>query len=136
MAIKNGSTVLVKIGNKVISGITTNAFTSAADMIEVTTKQSVNGAKEFIVGELNRTFNASGCFDPASSDYGFFDAIEAQEARVPLAFVYGGTSNGDDIISGTCHISNVSKDDPENDRSTFSIDFQVTGNITRGVVSV
>lgn len=136
MAIKNGSSILFKITDKLISGQTSGSFQSAMDMIETTTKQSVNGAKEFIGGELNRTFSASGCFDPAATDFGFFDAMETQASRVLVPFVYGGTNNGDDIYSGVVLISNISKDDPQNDRSTFSLDFQVSGDITRGVVSV
>lgn len=132
----NGSTILFKIATKLISGQTSGSFQSAMDMIETTTKQSTNGAKEFIGGELNRTFSASGCFDPESTDWGFLDAITAQAARTPIAFVYGGVVAGDDIISGNCLISNISKDDPQNDRSTFSLDFQVTGDITQAVVSI
>ena len=55
----NGSTILFKIATKLISGQTSGSFQSAMDMIETTTKQSTNGAKEFIGGELNRTFSAS-----------------------------------------------------------------------------
>lgn len=136
MAIQNGSTILFKIATKLISGQTSGSFQSAMDMIETTTKQSTNGAKTFIGGELNRTFSASGCFDPDATDWGFQDALTAQAARIPLAFVYGGIVVGDDIISGNCLISNISKDDPQNDRSTFSLDFQITGDITQAVVTI
>lgn len=136
MAVDNGSNIFVKIGTKDVTGITTNAFTSAADMIEITTKKSAGGAKEYMVGELNRTFSASGLMDPDSTDFGFFEAIAAQEARTPLAFVYGGIVIGDDILSGLCHISNVTKDDAKSSASTFSCDFQVTGVVTKAVVTV
>ena len=136
MAAVNGTKILVKVGTKVITGITTASLKSVMDAIEVTTKLSTGGAKEFIGGELNRTITASGLWDPDdTTNYGYLDALTAQEARTPVAFIYGGVASGDDIITGNAIITDISRDDPQNAKSTFSISLQVTGAIVQSTVT-
>ena len=74
---------------------------------------------------------------PSTTKYDFKAAIEAQEAGTPIAFEitrYTGATPtavvGDIKISGNCLIAGVTQDDPDNDKSTFSLDIQVTGNVT------
>ncbi len=66
MAVKNGSSILLKIGNATFSGLTDNSFTYNVDTIDVTTKDS-NGHKEYIAGEDDGDFSASALYDPTGT---------------------------------------------------------------------
>lgn len=136
MAVKNGSLIVLKLATKKIVGETNNSMSFTRDMIETTNKHSVGLAKTYIPGEKGATLSAGGLFDPTDiTNWGFDDAFAAWNAGTLIAFIMGGTETGDATYSGSAYISSLSKDNPQNDRSTFTVELQVTGEITEGVVS-
>jgi len=133
-----GTTVLLKLGTKFLVGESSLSFDSTQAMIEVSNKTSGNDA-EFEAGRISRKISFSGVssMTPSTTKYDFKSAIEAQEAGTPIAFEVtrytGGTPTavvGDVKISGNCLIAGVTWDSPDNDKNTFSLDIQVTGNVT------
>jgi hypothetical protein len=53
-------------------------------------------------------------------------------AGTSWSVVIGTGTTGDLKLSGTAYISNVSGSNPDNDKSTFTCDFQGTGVLTVG----
>lgn len=136
MAVKNGSLIVLQIASKKIVGETNNSMSFTRDMIETTNKHSANFAKTYIPGEKGATLSAGGLFDPSdTTNWGFDDAFAAWNAGTLVAFIMGGTEKGDPTYSGSAYISSLSKDNPQNDRSTFTVELQVTGEITEGTVT-
>lgn len=138
---KIGTTVLLKLGTKLVVGETSVSFKAAQTMIELSSKSSGSDA-EFAAGRITRTFSVSGIAstDPQTTTYTFKAALEAQASLAEVAFILteytdktGGTATtGVTKISGNCLISNVAWEVPDNDKQTFSLDIQVTGAVTVG----
>jgi predicted secreted protein len=124
----NGSLVLVTIGAQQITGETTNSLSLIRDAIETTHKMSPERAKTYIAGEKGATFSVSGMLDPTNVvDYGWSTAYAAYNAATVVTFRIGGIVAGDKYITGSAFITSLTLDNPQNDRSTFSMDLQVTG---------
>jgi TP901-1 family phage major tail protein len=130
MAVQNGTNLVLKLATKLFVGETSSSLNLTSDMIETTTKSSTGGAKTYIPGEIGATISASGMYDPASSNWGWTEAVAAWKAGTSLAFIVGGTDAGDKTYTGSCYITSASIDQPQNDKSTWSAELQVTGEIT------
>lgn len=135
MAVKNGTTIVLKIGDVLVVGETQSSLNLTRDMIETTSKHSTGQAKTYIAGEKGATISASGLYDPDDATYGYSEAFSHYDAGTSVAFVIGGTTSGDPIYSGSALISSLTLDNPQNDKSTFSVELQVTGEITEGAVT-
>lgn len=135
MSVKNGTTIVLKIGTSLLVGETTSSISFSRDMIETTSKSSTNQAKTYIPGEKGATISASGIYDPDAVGYGFSEAFGAIDAGTMISWIMGGTTVADPIYYGSAYITSVTKDNPQNDKSTFSIELQVTGEVTEGVVT-
>lgn len=135
MAVKNGTKVVLKLGGLLLVGETTSSQSFTRDMIETTNKHSTNQSKTFIPGEKGSTLSVSGLYDPDAVGYGFSEAYAAWDAGTLIPFINGGTEVSDTIYTGNGYISSLTKDSPQNDKSTFSIELQVTGEVTEGVVT-
>jgi len=138
MATKIGTFVLMKIGTALLVGESSSSITSAANMIETSSK--INGREStFEYGRMNRTISVSSVAstDSTLTTYGYKSALEAQIAGTKISFSIteyadqtGAAAVGDaTIISGTALISNVSIENPDDDKLTFSLDLQVDGAI-------
>ena len=134
-----GTVVQVCPANTVINliGETSTSLKSAQTMIETSSKLSGNNSR-FKPGRINQTISVSSIAstDTATSEYGHDDALQAQSQALPIDFVLTEyDSDGDAVsgainIAGTTLISNVNKDDPDNDKSTFSLDLQINDDIS------
>lgn len=125
---KNGSLVAVIIGSKLIAGETTSSLNLIRDMIETTHKHTAERAKTYIAGEKGGTISVSGCLDPDNTtDYGYSDAYAAWDAGTSVTFKAGSLTAGEKHLTGSALISNLTWDNPQNDRSTFTIELQITG---------
>jgi predicted secreted protein len=130
MAVQNGTNLVLKIGSKTFVGESSNSLNFTSDMIETTSKASTSGAKTYIPGETGCTISASGIYDPASANWGYSDALTALQAGTSLTFYLGGFDTGDKFYSGSCYISSLTIDNPQNDKSTWSCELQVSGVVT------
>lgn len=132
MAVKNGSVILLKVGTAVFSGLTDNSFNYTVDTIDVTTKDSA-GHKEYLAGEDDGDVSASALYDP-SFTYSLDDIFTAAKAKAAVTIVFGGTTAGDEIITCSAIITNVSWGAPKNGASTVNASFKKTGDATKSTV--
>lgn len=132
---KNGSDVLLLIGTAKISGETANSLNLIRDAIETTHKHSPDKAKTYIPGESGATISVSGCLDPLNVvDWGYSTAFAAWEGSTVFTFKVGGIVAGDKYYTGSAFITSLTLDNPQNDRSTFSVELQVTGPVEEETV--
>ena len=124
-----------------VVGESSSSFKSAQNIIEVSSKASGQDA-EFKAGRITRTISVSSIAssDPTLTSYGFDTAIYAQAGLLPIAFSLTEYSSGtavvgSTIIAGSAYVSNVSWENPDNDKMTFSLDLQVSGSVTVGINS-
>lgn len=110
------------------------SFPSSIETGETTTFQSPGGAKTYVPGLRDATFSLSGKFDP-TVDALFEGVISAQAAGSAAAdFSYGPAGSAASAVqyTGAAWITGYDISAPVADVVTFSVDLQVTGQVTRG----
>lgn len=137
-----GSVAHINANNGVLNlmGETSTSLKSAQTMIETSNKLSQQSAS-FKAGRVTRTVSVSSLAstDTATTEYGHEDALAVQEQQVPVDFSIteydsaGVLVSGAIIISGTALLSNVSLENPDNDKTTFSLDLQITDDNLIGI---
>ena len=85
-------------------------------------------SKSYIVGLRDATISVSGLWD-ATVD-GYF--IGTEPATRSFVFGPAGNTSGYVKYSGECILTSYSVSSPVADVDTYSADFQVTANVTRG----
>ena len=133
MAHELGNNIVIKYNTAVIVGETSSSIATSLDVIEVTDKGD-SGAKTYLSGDYGGTISFEGNFDQAGAQ-GCAELIADQLTPASRAFIHGGTDSGDEIVSGNCFVTSLSKSAPNNEKATFTADLQMTGAITAGVVS-
>ena len=138
--IVNGSKILIKLkfssGDKLLAGQMSASHDITVDTIETTHKQSTAGAKTFIAGEHTITYKVDCVVDPNdTTGASYSDVYAALKAKAEVDYTYGGITTGDKKYSGKAIITGLSQSAPQNDKVTFSIDLQVTGDETEGTVN-
>ena len=141
---RNGTLVLIKVASKLLVGQNSLSYAKAATMIEVSSKTSGNHS-EFESGRINETLSVSGIAstDKESTAAGYWEMYDAIEAGTPVTVTFVQYSDetgttpvvGSEQISVSAFVSNLTREDPDNAASTFSVDLQVTGEPTRTTVS-
>jgi len=106
--------------------LTSVDFPETIDVGEVTAYGSTS--KSYLVGLRDSTLSVSGLFD-ATVD-GYF--IGTEPATRSFVFGPAGNTSGYVKYSGEAILVSYSISAPVQDVDTFSADFQVTGNVTRG----
>jgi len=106
--------------------LTSVDFPETIDTGEVTAYGSTS--KSYLVGLRDATISVSGLFD-ATVD-GYF--IGTEPATRSFVFGPAGNTSGYVKYSGECILTSYSVSSPVADVDTFSADFQVTANVTRG----
>ena len=135
MAKVDGKNIRLKIETGLLYGVTTSEISLEKDMIDTTAYESL-GSKEYIAGEDGGTISATILYDAAGTSGGTFqDLFDAWKAGDSVAFVYGGTTTGDEILSGNCLISSLSKNAPKNEAVSANVTLQITGVITASTVA-
>lgn len=106
--------------------LTSVDFPETIDTAETTAFGSTS--KSYIVGLRDATISVSGIWDATVDSY-FIGTEPASRS-----FVYGpaGSTSGNVKYSGECILTSFSISNPVGDVVTFSADFQVTGDVTRG----
>ena len=106
--------------------LTSVDFPETIDTAETTAFGATS--KSYIVGLRDATISISGLFD-ATVD-GYF--IGTEPATRSFVFGPAGNTSGYVKYSGECILTSYSVSSPVADVDTFSADFQVTANVTRG----
>ena len=82
----------------------------------------------FIVGIRSATISVSGLWDATVDGY----IIGTEPASRSFIFGPAGSTSSNVKYTGECILTNYSVSAPVADVVTFSLDLQVTGNVTRG----
>ena len=85
-------------------------------------------SKSYIVGLRDATISVSGIWDSTVDGY----IIGTEPATRTFIFGPAGSTSGYVKYTGECILTNYSISNPVGDVVTFSLDLQVTGNVTRG----
>jgi len=86
-------------------------------------------SRAYIVGLETATISISGMWDSTSDGY-----LKGGTEPATRSFIYGpaGSTSGNIKYTGEAIMTNYSIGSPVGDVVTFSVDLQVTGNVTRG----
>ena len=106
--------------------LTSVDFPETIDTAETTAFGATS--KSYIVGLRDATISVSGLWD-ATVD-GYF--IGTEPATRSFVFGPAGSTSGYVKYSGACILTSYSLSSPVADVDTYSADFQVTANVTRG----
>lgn len=121
----------LKVGNNylTLAGRTQDDLTIAARTKESLTKDDA-GATQVAVTGHDITFRATGLVDVTSETAITRDALIADalltSASAVLDFQYA--TNGNDLLSGKCVITNLTESSNSSDDATLTVDFRVVGD--------
>jgi len=131
----NGTTILFKLGTKLVAGQTSANYDESVDVIETTSKLSVERWKTKIGGEISGSGSVECIVDPNdTTNATYAEVLAAVRARELVDFSIGGTATGDKFQTGKCILTSISNAYPQNDKVTFSLSFETSGKITEGTV--
>ena len=85
-------------------------------------------SKSYIVGLRDASISVSGLWDATIDGY----IIGTEPATRSFIFGPAGSTSGYVKYSGECILTNYAISNPVGDVVTYSLDLQVTGNVTRG----
>lgn len=85
-------------------------------------------SKSYVVGLRDATISVNGLWDATVDGY----IIGTEPASRSFIFGPAGTTSGNVKYTGEAILTNYSVSSPVGDVVTFSIDLQVTGDVTRG----
>jgi len=106
--------------------LTSVDFPETIDTAETTAFGATS--KSYIVGLRDATISVSGLWDATVDGY----IIGTEPATRSFIFGPAGTTSSNVKYTGECILTNYSISNPVGDVVTFSLDLQVTGNVTRG----
>jgi len=124
----NGSDFGIYVGGTLIAVGLDNQLSLSKNMIEVSNKDSAGDA-EYIPGRGDGTVSGS-CRIKYDAAYGFQDLFAAFDGGTLLTIRYSNNTTGDDEYSFSAYLSELSRQDPDDDSSTIDYTFQKTGAIT------
>jgi len=106
--------------------LTSVDFPETIDTAETTAFGATS--KSYIVGLRDATISVSGLWDATIDGY----IIGTEPATRSFIFGPAGSTSSNVKYTGECILTNYSISNPVGDVVTFTIDLQVTGNVTRG----
>ena len=133
---KKGEEVIMKIGTKLLAGITSHDFDFSVDMIETTDMNTAAGTKTYTAGRGGATLSLEGLHKPdeASAKETFYTLLATAQAGTPVTVYRGSETAGESYLSMSGLISGVSNKAADNQASNYSCNFQVSGAITISTV--
>lgn len=134
MAKKDGKTIFIQKGSTTIVGQISGELSMSSDEIDTTTKDSTNGAKEFLPGETSGTVSVEGLYDPAAAE-GVSEAITALTAGTTFTFWIGSVATGEQGWEGTGFFTELVLAAPKNEAATYNGTIRLTGELTEKVYS-
>jgi TP901-1 family phage major tail protein len=130
MAQKDGLRVLVNIGGNVYAGQTTASFSASRDEIDVTTKDSIEQWKDFLMGEKEATISVEGIQAVDATNSAFTQIFTDFNDNTKLTFILGGTETGDDVLTGDGYVQAFDANMNKNEGENYSATIRVTGKVT------
>ena len=135
----NGTVFLIFLNGTAVAHCTSSSMNLTAATRDVTTKTS--GGWEEVEYAL-RSGEFSGDFYFAEdANIGFEDIYDSIANRTKWPFLYapvaanGTEISGDVKYYGTVLVTNVTKDDPKEDTSTFSLSLKLTGALSKATIT-
>jgi predicted secreted protein len=136
MAFSHGKNAVFKVDNA--AGTLTNISTYLTDVslprsietAETTTFAVTGGSKTYVTGLNDATITTSGKFDPTVDAH--LVGIIGQDATVSFEYGPTGSDTGKVKFTGECILTKYDLASPVGDVVTFSADFQISGQVTRG----
>jgi predicted secreted protein len=129
----NGTLVKLFNGTVGVANLMANEVTIGSTIIDVSSKSSA-GWEENIAGRKNWSMTCESVteFDTSvgTSEESMQDIIADQIAGTAWSVVMGTGTVGDPKLSGSARIANFTWTNPDNEKSTFSVDFTGTGALT------
>lgn len=108
------------------------SFPQTVDTAETSTFRA-GGAKTYVVGLTDSTFSSSGMFDPTMD--AILSALLGSETAVDFEYGPLGNETGKVKYSGSMYVTNYEVSSPIGDMVSVSVEFQITGAVTRGTFS-
>jgi hypothetical protein len=105
--------------------LTSVDFPETIDTAETTAFGATS--KSYIVGLRDATISVSGLWDATIDGY----IIGTEPASRTFIFGPAGSTGGNVKYTGECILTNYAVSNPVGDVVTYSLDLQVTGNVTR-----
>ena len=129
MAYLDGYNIAFKIGNKTLAGRTQDDLTIAARTKESITKDDA-GSPQVGVSGHDITFRATGLVDLTSETAITRDTLigYALQTAGSAVFDFQYATNGNDMLSGQCVITNLTESSNATDDATLTVDFRVVGD--------
>ena len=136
---QNATYIKIQFGNTDLVGELSQSISSTADIIDVSSK-ATGLTREVLPGRVSENISFESLADDASADYGWASVYAAMIAGTLVTFtivrVDGANAEvvGAEKITGSGYFSSLTKDNPDNDRSTFSGTLEIDDEMTVGVV--
>jgi len=105
-------------------------FSRDAALYDVTTFQSPNGDKEFLVGFKDNKISFDGFVDATIATH--LNGILGQEATVTFNYGPEGTTSGNRKFSGEAVLVSYNETGVVDDVNKFTAQLQITGQVTVG----
>jgi hypothetical protein len=128
----NGSDFGIYVDDTLISVGLDNQLQLTKNMINVSNKDS-GKSEEYIPGRGDGTVSGSARLK-YDAGYGFGDLFAIYDAGTKVTIRYSNDESGDDEYSFDAYISELSRQDPDDDSGTIDYTFQKTGDITEAAV--
>jgi len=134
MAFVHGKDSVFKIDNSggtltdISSYVNSVDFPETVDVAETSTLG--DSSKSYIVGMKDSTLSIAGLWD--STLDGILGAVVGQSATLSFEYSPAGTGSGEIKYTGECILTGYSQNSPVGDVVSFTADFQVSGDVTRG----
>lgn len=134
MSYKSGYKIVLKFDGKVLCGYRNTSMDLDVDMEESTTGESSNQYKEYVPMFKGMTFSIDGLYNPDTANQSVQDCIVLLKAGTKFTAIYGGIEDGDEYEEADAYITHVGKTSPYATLTEYTVEIQVTGEPTSGVV--
>lgn len=136
MTKKAGYKVVLQLDSKTLVGYRSHSMDTEVDFGDATTGESTNQWKEYLPLYKGMKFSIGGLYDPVSgANLSFDDAYDLFADGTKCTAKYGGTEVGDTYWQADAYIGPMHHEGDYTDLQNYTIDIQVTGEVTKDTVS-
>ena len=130
MAIKTGTTLLIKNNTAQVEDLTDVSISFSKQIIDTTTKDS-NFWRDVLPGTRSATINATAYVDYSATE-GYDEIISDFNSNTAVAWEITTDVTGDSNITGNGHVASIEKTGTLDGVTTYSYTVEVTGAVTLG----
>ena len=131
--IASGTLGAIYIGGTKIMHLTTNSFSTSIGTRSTLSKDSA-GWDTHLTTVKSWKVSAEGLFTEDTGN-GYEDLYDALVAGASVTLRLSSAVTGDKYYEGSVLVTSLEKSDPDNENSTWSVEFLGTGAITKAAVS-